>query len=97
MVSSTNLMLLNPYPYYSTAYGSFLFIIRSNSDLYKSYYFTHFQNAWNDRELNEHIDDNKDLAKQKIEYFIKGNNFHGRLIIPHNYQQNNLLKKLEQI
>jgi hypothetical protein len=97
MIATPNLMMLNPYPYYSTAYGSFSFIIRSDSDLYKTYYMSHYQSAWSDIVLNEQIDNNKNLAKKQIDNFIKGKNSHSRLIIPQRNRQNDLLNKLSQI
>lgn len=93
MISTSNHMIINPYPYYSTAYGSFSFMIRGNSDLYRGYYKSHFQMAW-DSGLSEALDTNLTSARNQIEKYIKGKNEHGKDIIPNSDVRQILIEEL---
>jgi hypothetical protein len=97
MLCTPSLMMINPYPYYSTAYGSFSFIIRGGSDLYRGYFGSHYQRAWTDTRLGVLISENIDLAVRQIKEFIEGTNPHGRKIIPDVNKQRELLEKLEYV
>ncbi len=97
MVCTSEMMLLNPYPYYSTAYGSYAFTVRAQSDMYRVYFSSHFQRAWSDPRLTEAIKSERGAAIEQIRHYITGRNEHGRPIIPDDARQRDLLAKLQQI
>ena len=97
MLCTQNLMMLNPYPYYSTTYSSFSFLIRGNSDLYEAYFTSHYQRAWTDTRLSELINKDINVAIEQIKKFIEGNNPHNRKIIPDIEKQKELREKLEKV
>lgn len=99
MMCTSKLMLLNPYPYYSTAYGSFSFVVENGSSLYESFYNSHYREAWtspNDTSI-EKIDDNIERSIDQIREIIeKRKNPHGRDVIPEKMKKE-LIKELEYI
>ncbi len=97
MVCTSNFMMINPYPYYSTAFGSFSFMIRGNSVMHKGYYESHYQNAWGDTNLSQAIEDNIVKAKFQVTEFIDGTNQHGENIIPTDAKKNELRDLLTKI
>lgn len=97
MLCTSQLMLLNPYPYYSTAFSSFSFLIEGNSPLYRAYYNSHFREAWADRRSTLRINDNLGMALTQIKEIIGQKNPHGRLIIPDEGKRQELLDKLGRI
>lgn len=71
MVCTSRLMLLNPYPYYSTAYNSFSFLIDGGSDLFRTYYKSHFQEAWKDSDMTLTISHDANSAIKQIKTMIE--------------------------
>lgn len=97
MLCTSNLMLINPYPYYSTAYSSFSFLIKGGSALYRGYYQSHYRAAWTDTKMTTPISENIDLAIKQIQELIVAINPHGRDIIPDADKRKELFGKLKQI
>ena len=97
MLSTSNLMLLNPYPYYSTAYSSFSFHIKGNSLIYNTYYYAHYSSAWEDDRLSTTISNEHEIAKKYLESLIRKKNPHGRFIIPDTQKQDELIDKLSRL
>lgn len=75
-VATSEIMLINPYPYYSTAYSSPAQFLQYGSAMYRYYYKSHFQMAW-DSQLAEAIKKDDSEAKIQISKFINGNNEKG--------------------
>jgi len=74
LLCTSTSMMFNPYPYHSTAYNSYSFIVQDDTDLYKLYYNAHFREAWNSTRATLKIegntkksDDKEDNAKQKLQ------------------------------
>lgn len=97
MVATSRLMMINPYPYYSTAYGSFSFLIEEGSDLYRAYYPSHYSAAWTDPRLTVLVCEDINAAIDQIKELIQKNTPHGRKIIPDDNKRSDLLKKLAQV
>lgn len=97
MVCTSRLMMVNPYPYYSTAYGSFSFLIEEGSELYRSYYPSHYSSAWTDPRLTVIISEDINTAVDQIKELTQKSNPHGRKIIPDDSKRDELLKKLSQV
>ena len=84
MVTTSRLMILNPYPYYSTAFSSFTFLIDGGSDIYRAYYKSHYQEAWKDSDMTLEISHDPTKAIDQIEQLIDEKDPHDsvKCIIP---------------
>ncbi|MBE0637220.1 MAG: hypothetical protein IH598_01715 [Bacteroidales bacterium] len=96
MIALSKNMMINPYPYYSTAYNSYSFLIRGGSDLYRGYFKSHYQMAW-DSSQSESIPSDINLAKAQIEKFINGKNEHESDIIQKSESKTELMHELNQL
>ena len=71
MIATSQRMLINPYTYYQAAFNSFTFLINSNTDLFKFYYKSHYQEAWQDSDLTESLGDINNNPLQALEKLEK--------------------------
>jgi hypothetical protein len=98
MMCTSKKMLINPYPYYATAYNSHSFLIEGGSALYTSYYHSHYRSAWLDSGLNVEIaEDPKEVVKQIQEIINQNSHENNKLIIPDEAKRNSLLQILYSI
>jgi len=97
MLCTSNLMMINPYPYYSTAYSSFSFLIKGGSALYRGYYQSHYREAWTDTKMTLYISENIDLAMEQIKDLIEGTNPLGKKIIPDAAKEKALLEEWNKL
>ena len=96
MLCTSEYMMLNPYPYYSKAYNSFAFLIKSGSIMYNGYYDAHYRSAMEDDNMTMSISDDPATAKEQIRSLITGENPHGNSIIPDKKVQDILLSRLDE-
>jgi hypothetical protein len=78
MIATTNRMIINPYTYYSTAFSSFTFLIDGETELYKSYYCNHYQEAWKDSDLTFSFNSSFSKANDEISEFINKKHPHNK-------------------
>lgn len=46
MIATKKIMIINPYPYYQTAYSSFLYELKGGSDMHTYYYEAQYRETW---------------------------------------------------
>lgn len=98
VMGTTRKMLINPYPYYTTANSSFSFLIEGGSPIFASYYHSHYRAAWLDSAATIEIkDDPKEAAKQIQELINMTNHDKNTLIIPDESKRNSMLQTVFSI
>lgn len=80
MFVTSDVMVLNPYPYYSTAYGSPSFEVSAESEFYRKYHGSHYEHAWQGTSIVA-VPDALSGAVQLITQLITGPNQHGAVVI----------------
>jgi len=97
LFATSKLMVINPYPYFSTAFGSFSFELWGGSEMYKAYYYSHYSRAWTTPSTTTDISNEFYTACDQIKELIEKGNYHNLPLIPNEEKRKSLLSMLIEI
>jgi len=97
LLATSKLMVINPYPYFSTAFGSFSFELWGGSEMYKAYYYSHYSRAWTTPGTTTDISNEFTSACVQIKALIEEVNQHNLPVIPDKEKKQRLLNMLKEI
>ncbi len=96
LFATSKTMLINPYPYFTTAFNSYTFEFTADSEVYQSYYESHYNMAWSSKDNAIDIDNDNTKAFSQIKHLIEKKSNSNAELIPSKEERGELLMDLEK-